>query len=336
VTGTAGKRSPDVTASDVFAEPQLVSVAMFEQVDQGMYLGRNGIRLPIDDTRRTAIGPLRHSDRFDPDADIVLHTGDCESLFASMPDRCVQLVVTSPPYNIGKSYERRISLDRYLEEQRAVIAQVVRVVADGGSICWQVGNHIDEGEVVPLDIVLYPVFKSVGLKLRNRIIWHFEHGLHASRRFSGRYETILWFTKGEPYWFDVDPVRVPQKYPNKKAFKGPNVGQLTGNPLGKNPGDLWVIPNVKANHVEKTAHPCQFPVELVERPVLAMSRPGDRVLDPFGGVGTTVLAAILNGRRGVMAELMPECVDIASQRIKLAEHGRLRVRPMTRPVYQPR
>ena len=72
---------------------------------------------------------------------------------------------------------------------------------------------------------------------------------------------------------DVDPIRVPQKYPNKKAFKGPNVGKLTGHPLGKNPGDVWTIPNVKSNHVEKTDHPCQFPVELVERLVLMDESP---------------------------------------------------------------
>lgn len=252
-----------------------------------------------------------------------------------MPYGSVQLIVTSPPYNIGKEYERRTSLDRYIDQQRKVISEAVRVLAVGGSLCWQVGNHVDRGEVVPLDAVFYPLFREFGMKLRNRIIWHFEHGLHASRRFSGRYETILWFTKGDDYYFKLDAVRVPQKYPNKKAFKGPNVGQLTSNPLGKNPGDLWVIPNVKANHVEKTVHPCQFPVELVERLVLSMTRSSDRVLDPYGGVGSTVLAAVLNGRRGLMAEVVPEYLEVAKERLRLAQLGELRTRPMTRPVYQP-
>lgn len=293
----------------------------------------NGTR--PDDTRRAATGPLRRADGYDPSADVVIYRGRCEELLASMPDGSVQLVVTSPPYNIGKSYERRTSLRRYLDEQRAVIAEAVRVLSWGGSICWQVGNHVDSGEIVPLDAVLYPIFKDLGLRLRNRIVWHFEHGLHASRRFSGRYETILWFTKGDDYYFNLDPVRVPQKYPNKKAFKGPRIGQTTGNPLGKSPGDVWVIPNVKANHVEKTVHPCQFPIELVERLVLSMTRPQDAVLDPYGGVGSTLLAALLNGRRGLMAEAQPDYVEIAKQRLALAERGELRVRPMTRPVYSP-
>jgi adenine-specific DNA-methyltransferase len=293
------------------------------------------LRGRVDDTRRAPIGPLLRSPLWDSEADAVLFEGRCETLLASIPDGTASLVVTSPPYNIGKSYEQRTSLQLYLEAQERVISEVVRVLADDGSICWQVGNHIDRGEVYPLDAVLYPIFKRFGLQLRNRVIWHFEHGLHASKRFSGRHETILWFTKTDSYHFDLDTVRVPQKYPNKKAFKGPKRGQLTGNPLGKNPGDVWVIPNVKSNHIEKTVHPCQFPVELIERLVLPLTKPGQLVLDPYGGVGSAVVAAVLNGRRGAMAEVVPEYVAIAQERLDLAETGDLRVRPMSRPVYQP-
>jgi adenine-specific DNA-methyltransferase len=281
------------------------------------------------------VGPLRRADAWDADADAILYQGGCETLLASMPSGSAQLIVTSPPYNMGKAYETRAPMSEYLADQARIIAAAVEKLADGGSICWQVGNHIDNGEVFPLDAILYPVFKDLGLQLRNRIVWHFEHGLHASKRFSGRHETILWFTKGRDYYFDVDPVRVPQKYPNKKAFKGPNRGELTGNPLGKNPGDVWIIPNVKSNHIEKTGHPCQFPVELIERLVLSMTRPGELVLDPFGGVGSAVLAAVLHGRRGVMAEIMPEYVGIARKRLDAAEAGTLRARPMNRPVYTP-
>jgi len=288
-----------------------------------------------DDTIRQPTGPLVVAPAFQEHADVVLFAGRCEDLLDSIPSGAVQLIVTSPPYNIGKVYERRLGLDAYVEEQTAVIERAVRVLTPDGSICWQVGNHVHRGEVFPLDAVLYPVFKRLGLKLRNRIVWSFEHGLHATRRLSGRHETILWFTKGDDYFFDLDPVRVPQKYPNKRAFKGPNVGMLTGNPLGKNPGDVWAIPNVKANHIEKTIHPCQFPVELVERLVLSMTRPKDRVLDPYGGVGSAVLAAVLNGRRGLMAEVLPDYIWIARQRLKSAESGDVRTRPRTRPVFDP-
>jgi adenine-specific DNA-methyltransferase len=273
---------------------------------------------------------------YDPEGEIVVYEGDCLELLASIPSESVHLVVTSPPYNIGKEYERRLCLDEYVEQQRTVIAECVRVLSSRGHICWQVGNYVEKTAIVPLDTLLYPVFRSLGLKMRNRIIWHFEHGLHCKRRFSGRYETILWFTKSDRYHFDLDPVRVPQKYPGKRHFKGPNAGKPSCNPLGKNPGDVWLIPNVKSNHVEKTSHPCQFPVELIERLVLSMTRQGDSVLDPFLGVGTTIIAAIRHGRKGIGAEIVPEYVTIAKERIRQAALGALQVRPMNKPVFDPK
>lgn len=223
----------------------------------------------------------------------------------------------------------------YLRQQAQIIAECVRALSPKGSICWQVGNYVDRGAIIPLDTVLYPAFANLGLRMRNRIIWHFEHGLHCSRRFSGRYETIIWFTKSDDYVFNLDPVRIPQKYPGKKYFKGPKAGQYSCNPLGKNPGDLWIIPNVKSNHVEKTEHPCQFPVELIERLVLSLTNEGDWVLDPFLGTGTSVIAAIRHRRRGVGAETVPKYVELARERIQQEIEGTLQTRPMDRPVYDP-
>lgn len=252
-----------------------------------------------------------------------------------LDDGMMNLIVTSPPYNIGKSYERRSPLAEYVKAQAQVISECVRLLADGGSLCWQVGNHVDRGEIFPLDMVLYPIFKEHGLKLRNRIVWHFEHGLHCSKRLSGRYETILWFTKGDEYDFDLNPIRVPSKYPGKKHFKGPKAGQLSCNPLGKNPGDVWIFPNVKSNHVEKTAHPCQFPIELVERLVLALTQPGDNVFDPYMGVGSSVVAAAMHDRVGYGCDIVREYVDIAWDRIYALRTGTLQTRPMNKPVYDP-
>jgi adenine-specific DNA-methyltransferase len=266
----------------------------------------------------------------------VVYPGDCLELLKVIPDESIQLVVTSPPYNIGKEYEKKLHLDVYLDQQEEVIAECVRTLSPTGSICWQVGNYVDRGAIIPLDAVLYPIFSRAGLRLRNRIIWHFEHGLHCKRRFSGRYETIIWFTKSDEYVFNLDPVRVSQKYPGKKFFKGPKAGQYSCNPLGKNPGDVWVIPNVKSNHVEKTEHPCQFPVELIERLVLCLSEAGDWVLDPFLGSGTSVIAAIRHGRRGMGAEMVPTYVRLALERIQQELDGTLRSRPMGRPIYDPR
>ncbi len=278
---------------------------------------------------------IKIANKFDLKENAVLYRGNCLALLKAIPDKSIQLVVTSPPYNIGKEYEKRLDLNVYIDQQRQVIAESVRVLRDGGSICWQVGNYVNNGSIIPLDLLLYPIFSEFELKLRNRIVWHFEHGLHCKKRFSGRYETIMWFTKGDEYLFDLNAVRVPQKYPGKKYFKGPKVGQYSCNPLGKNPGDLWQIPNVKNNHVEKTEHPCQFPIELIERLVLSMTKQGDWVLDPFLGVGTTVAAAILHKRRGVGAEISKRYLDIAKERVRTASNGTLLKRPMGKPIYDP-
>lgn len=274
--------------------------------------------------------------KYAPTNAATLHRGDCLDLLPQIPEREIQLIITSPPYNIGKKYEKRVTLEDYYAQQERVITECVRRLAPGGSICWQIGNHVTDNTIVPLDILLYPIFTKLGLVLRNRIVWHFEHGLHCSRRLSGRYETILWFTHpGKDFVFNLDPIRVPQKYPGKKYFKGPKAGQFSANPLGKNPGDVWIIPNVKHNHVEKTEHPCQFPVELVERLVLALTNEGDLVVDPFMGAGSTLVAAMLNRRRSAGADIVKDYVDITRQRLDAAHAGTLRVRPRNREVYKP-
>lgn len=279
---------------------------------------------------------LKIMGQFDLDADVVLYLGDTLNFLRQIPNKTAGLVVTSPPYNIGKPYEKKINLCEYIEQQEKVIKESIRILRDDGSICWQVGNYVENSSIVPLDILLYPIFNKYGLKLRNRIIWHFGHGLHAKKRFSGRYEVILWFTKSDKYIFNLDPIRIPQKYPNKKYFKGPKKGELSCHPLGKNPTDVWEIPNVKSNHPEKTIHPCQFPVELIERLVLAFTNPGDWVIDPFIGVGSTAIASLLHGRRSAGADIIEEYIKIAKQRIDLLLKGELKLRPMGKPIYKPR
>ena len=284
---------------------------------------------------------------FSPDTETVIAEGDCLDALRSVPNDTVKLIITSPPYNIGKAYEKATALDEYLQALNPIVDELVRVLSPQGSLCWQVGNYVEGGEVFPLDMFYYPVFKARGLKLRNRIIWHFEHGLHASKRFSGRYEVLLWFTKSDDYTFNLDSVRVPSKYPGKTHFKGEKYGLPSGNPLGKNPSDkwkiverdweaaLWDIPNVKANHPEKTIHPCQFPIELVERCVLALTNENDWVLDPFSGVGSALLAALRHQRRAMGCEKETDYIQIAHQRIHDLYSGKLGYRPLGKPVHQP-
>ena len=188
----------------------------------------------------------------------VLECQDNLEFLRAQPDEQFKLIVTSPPYNIGKSYEARTSLEEYLAGQAKVIEECIRVLHPQGSICWQVGNFGQRRDLA-LGLLALPDLPAAGLKLRNRIVWHFGHGLHSRKRLSGRYETINWWTKGDDYTWHLDPIRIPSKYPGKRHFKGPRKGELSGNPKGKNPSDVWEFPNVKSQSPGKDHTPLPVP-----------------------------------------------------------------------------
>lgn len=274
--------------------------------------------------------------RYKSGRDVVLHLGDCLDLLRQLPSNSVDLAITSPPYCMGKEYERTDHLRHFVEAHLRILPEIIRVTKAGSSICWQVGHHIRNGIVTPLDFVVNDLMRQWSqIVLRNRIIWTFGHGLHGSNRFSGRHETILWYTKGNDYKFNLDNVRIPQKYPGKRYYKGAKKGQFSCNPLGKNPGDVWELPNVKARHVEKTNHPCQFPVALAQRLIRALTDEGDVVLDPFLGSGTTAAAAIIESRRVIGAETKMKYFRTAICRCHEAAGGLLAYRNLERQIYVP-
>lgn len=272
---------------------------------------------------------------------MTLYNGDCFDLIKEIPDNSVELIITSPPYCMKKAYENPSDdINTFKNLHIKIFNDLYRILKPGGSICWQVGYHVSNASVIPLDFLVYEIFTSKNdiiqfpLILRNRIIWTFGHGLNSTQRFSGRHETILWFTKGNEYNFDIDSVRIPQKYPGKRYYKGDHKGELSGNPLGKNPSDVWDIPNVKANHIEKTEHPCQFPVAIPQRLIRALTSKNSIVLDPFMGSGTTALAAFIEERRFIGAELQKDYYKIALKRIKDATQGDIKIRKDV-PVMEP-
>jgi adenine-specific DNA-methyltransferase len=234
-------------------------------------------------------------------------------------DKIFTLVFTSPPYNLGKVYETKSDVDEYLNLITPILEESAKRLTDDGSFCLQVGLGLYKNKkTVPLDYLFFPIMESFGLQFKQRIIWNFKHGFPASTQFDQRHEVIMWFVKGDGYKFNLDEVRVPQLYPHYKKK-----GIKTSNPKGKNPSNCWAIertenligdfwdniPNVKSGHCEiipldekGTKHPCQFPVGLVERCVLAMTNEGDLVFDPFAGVGSAGVAAVANKRRFIGCE----------------------------------
>ena len=278
---------------------------------------------------------------------------DCFKMFKEIGDKTVSLVLTSPPYCIGKEYENEHDdIHSFIRNNRHALKESIRILKPGGSLCWQIGYHVNNVHTIPLDIIIYNLMDSINknlpeeekMILRNRIIWTFGHGFNDTHRFCGRHETILWYTKGENYDFNLDDVRVPQKYPGKTFSSGPNKGKISGNIKGKNPSDVWDIsnnpsdvwdiPNVKANHVEKTIHPCQFPVAIPRRLILALSKAGDIVVDPFLGSVTTAATAIMLERRSIGAEKEEKYITITEERIHAAIVGKLKFRE-DKPVIEP-
>jgi len=247
-------------------------------------------------------------------------TADVLDYLDALPDDSAQLFLTSVPYNVGKRYGESQSADSmrhvcYFGWMTMVVSEMARITKPGGVVFLQCGSTRDEidNSMVPIDIMLFDVMRKAGLTYQNRVSWIIPHGLTPKRRLSERHESALIFSKGPPSVFNPDPARTPQKQPSKRAFKGPNKGKLSGHPLGAWPSDVWQIGNVGANHPEKTGHPAQFPEELAMRAIQIYTNPGDLVVDPFSGSGTSHVVARRTGRLFTGADLFYE--DMRAERL---------------------
>jgi adenine-specific DNA-methyltransferase len=264
----------------------------------------------------------------DPDFEapgISLYNRDCLTAMRSLPPALVDLTVTSPPYNIGKEYESPLALNDYLDWCGEWIAQVSRLTGPRGALWLNLGYVSMEGraKAIPLPYLLWdrnPMF------LVQEVVWHYGAGVAARRALSPRNEKFLWYVKDEmEYTFNLDDIRDPDvKYPKQKKN-----GKLKCNPLGKNPSDVWLFPKVTSGtdraSKERTEHPAQFPVAVIERIIRACSNPGDTILDPFMGSGTTALVASRLGRNVIGFELSARYLEIAARRIE-QEHDLQRIR----------
>ena len=283
---------------------------------------------------------MRVAAGWDADADVCLYRGDALDLLRAMPDGCAQLVVTSPPYNLAKAYERgrRASFADYLDGQRRVIDECVRVLRPGGSICWQVGNHVTPDEIVPLDVVLYPALQATRRPACCAIASSGTSSTGCTARSASPAATRCCSgSPGAPSRASTSiPIRVPQKYPGKRAWKGTRAGEYTGHPLGKNPGDVLDLPEREGEPRREDRPPLPVPHRAGRaRACSRRTDPGDLVLDPYVGVGTTACAAVLHGRRAAGAEIVPQYVAIARERIAMAAAGTLATRPTDAPVHRP-
>lgn len=251
----------------------------------------------------------------------VLYNLDCVAALSQLESPLFSLTVTSPPYNIGKSYETPLPLDEYLAWCAHWIHEVYRLTLPYGAFWLNLGYFPVPGRAKALPIP-YLLWQQVPFFLIQEVIWNYGAGVAGKKFFSPRNEKFLWYVKDEHrYTFNLDAVRDPNiKYPHQKKN-----GKIKVNALGKNPSDVWQFPKVTSgadrSSKERTAHPAQFPERVIERIMLSTSNAGDLVLDPFMGSGTTAVTALRLGRAVVGFEINAEYCTIAAARIERAIEG---------------
>ncbi|MBF8265439.1 MAG: DNA methylase N-4/N-6 domain protein [Dehalococcoidia bacterium] len=248
--------------------------------------------------------------------DCLLYAGDCLDLIKNIKEPIIDLTITSPPYNIGKEYEKPLPLEDYLEWCKSWIKEIHRITKPQGAFWLNIGYLEIQGKAKAVPIP-YLLWDKTPFFLIQEVVWNYGAGVASKYFFSPRNEKLLWYVKDrENYIFNLDDVRDKNvKYPNQKKN-----GILKCNPLGKNPSDVWQIPKVTSgknrSSKERTSHPAQFPIALIDRIVKVGSNEGDIVMDPFFGSGTSAIVAIANKRKFIGFEIEPKYCDIAVQRIK--------------------
>ncbi len=238
--------------------------------------------------------------------DIKIKCGDAINLLKELPDKCINLIVADPPYNLGKDYGNNHDLkgfDEYIEFTRQWTSEAKRVLSDDGTIYVFMG--------VRFISYLYDILdRKQNLFFNSWIVWHYTQGMGKTKGFSPRHDDILVFNKSKNFKFNLDDVRVPQKY-----FRERN------NMRGANPGDVWQFSHVHYSNPNRQNHPTQKPEGLIERMILASSDKGDTVLDPFSGSGTTLRVCQQLERNCIGFELNPEYVEMTKNRLSEPFNG---------------
>lgn len=246
----------------------------------------------------------------------LIYHQDCLEAMPKLSDACINLTVTSPPYNIGKEYEKILPLQEYLNWCEKWIGEVYRITNDNGSFWLNLGylSITDRAKAIPIPYLLWD---KIPFYLIQEIVWNYGAGVAGTKFFSPRNEKFLWYVKNKnDYVFNLDDIRDKNvKYPNQKKQ-----GKIKVNPLGKNPTDVWQFPKVTSGRdrasKERTSHPAQFPIAVIERIIKASSYPNDIIFDPFMGSGTTAIVAMSLQRLFIGLEIRQDYCDIAVNRIK--------------------
>ncbi|MEI9477586.1 MAG: site-specific DNA-methyltransferase [Deltaproteobacteria bacterium] len=247
---------------------------------------------------------------------VVVFNSETINLMALLPSESISLIVTSPPYNIGKEYETVMDIPEYVEWTKAWTKEIPRVLTGTGAFWLNLGyvKFDDKAKALPLP---YLVWDKIDLYLIQEIVWNYGAGVAGKKFLSPRNEKWLWYVKdSQNYTFNLDTIRDPDvKYPTQKKN-----GKLRCNTIGKNPSDVWQIAKVTSgtnrSSPERTPHPAQFPTDLINRIVLGFSNEDEIVLDPFLGSGSTAISCLQHNRKVIGFEIREDYCSVAAKRIK--------------------
>lgn len=245
-----------------------------------------------------------------------IYCADCLPILEKLPEEVCALTITSPPYNIGKEYEEPLPLEKYLTWCERWMQEVYRITSPDGGFWLNVGYVEMPGRAKALPLP-YLLWDRSPFYLLQEVVWNYGAGVAARKSLSPRNEKLLWYIKDPSrYTFNLDAIRDPDvKYPLQKKN-----GRLRCNTIGKNPSDVWQIAKVTSGKdrasPERTMHPAQFPLDLVNRILLGFSNPGELVLDPFVGSGTVAVSCLEHGRRVIGIEIEPTYCEVAARRIE--------------------
>ncbi|RLI74016.1 site-specific DNA-methyltransferase [Archaeoglobales archaeon] len=232
--------------------------------------------------------------------------GDAKEVLEKLPDNCIHLMVTSPPYNVGKEYDEDLTLGEYLDFLGDILKELYRTLVWGGRVCFNVAN-LGRKPYIPLHAYLIQVFERIGYLMRGEIIWHKGNSVAGSSTAWGS-----WQSAANPVLRDVhEYILVFSKGSFKREKKGKK-DTISKEEFIEFTRSVWNFPPASAKDV---GHPAPFPVELPYRCIQLYTFEGDVVLDPFVGSGTTCIAAIMSKRHFIGIDINEEYVRLAKERI---------------------
>jgi site-specific DNA-methyltransferase (adenine-specific) len=261
-----------------------------------------------------------------------IYQGDSIDLLKKLDPDSIDLVITSPPYSTLKTYidNNGINSNDYVDWFIPYCKEIERVIKPTGSFILNINDKVENGFRHPYVFdLISQLHKKTGLKMFERLFWNKMKGLSNRSRFGDRVEFIFWFAKEKGFYFNIDEMRTPyseksiqrMKKPLKKRFARTEENQKSNEYKDWKPNPLGALPTTLVNISSESKriadnHVAVYPLELVNYFIKGSTKPGDVVLDPFMGTGTTGLSATSLGRNYIGFEMQQDYIDIANSRIR--------------------